>query len=282
MCASPTSRPDAPWKGLYAVVRKQRRHDRIGDAYLVLELSDATADRRPGCGATPSGSTATSTRATAWRAVGRGASLRDQIQSRHPPSRQGRRGAHRVVRARDATRPGRTRWRTRFPSSRSCTTRSCERWWRQCGAGRSEPTCSLAGNRCRSSRAPRRARGAHDRSGGDLRHRRRTGTSASNRGVVARRCTAARHRSRPRAARPTPTWKPTTDPRSSGTCSSVTNCWSRPPHGPGSDTDAAAWWPKLRARREHAPRPRRAVPHPAKPWARQRQRARRPLAQRDR
>lgn len=35
-------RPGRPVEGVYAVLRKQRRHDKNGDAYLVLELSDAS------------------------------------------------------------------------------------------------------------------------------------------------------------------------------------------------------------------------------------------------
>ena len=31
-----------PVEGVYAVARKQRRHDRNGDPYLVLELTDST------------------------------------------------------------------------------------------------------------------------------------------------------------------------------------------------------------------------------------------------
>lgn len=69
-----------PVEGVYAVVRKQRRHDRNGDPYLVLELSDATGsiegrlwrnadwfDRNVNAG-------------DRVRAVGRGSTFRDQLQ----------------------------------------------------------------------------------------------------------------------------------------------------------------------------------------------------------
>lgn len=69
-----------PVEGVYAVVRKQRRHDKNGDAYLVLELSDSTGsiegrlwrnadwfDRNIGEG-------------DRVRAIGRGSAFREKLQ----------------------------------------------------------------------------------------------------------------------------------------------------------------------------------------------------------
>lgn len=69
-----------PVEGVYAVVRKQRRHDRNGDAYLVLELSDATGTIEGRVWKNADWFDRNIHEGDRVRAVGRGSSYRDQVQ----------------------------------------------------------------------------------------------------------------------------------------------------------------------------------------------------------
>lgn len=67
-------------EGVYAVVRKQRRHDRNGDPYLVLELSDATGSIEGRVWKNADWFDRNIREGDRVRAVGRGSSYRDQVQ----------------------------------------------------------------------------------------------------------------------------------------------------------------------------------------------------------
>lgn len=69
-----------PVEGVFAVVRKQRRHDRNGDAYLVLELSDSTGSIEGRVWRNADWFDRNVVEGDRVRAVGRGSSYRDQVQ----------------------------------------------------------------------------------------------------------------------------------------------------------------------------------------------------------
>lgn len=69
-----------PVEGVYAVVRKQRRHDRNGDAYLVLELSDSSGSIEGRVWKNADWFDRNIREGDRVRAVGRGSSFRDQVQ----------------------------------------------------------------------------------------------------------------------------------------------------------------------------------------------------------
>jgi 3'-5' exoribonuclease len=69
-----------PVEGVYAVVRKQRRHDKNGDAYLVLELSDATGSIEGRLWRNADWFDRNVVEGDRVRAVGRGSKFRDQLQ----------------------------------------------------------------------------------------------------------------------------------------------------------------------------------------------------------
>lgn len=69
-----------PVEGVYAVVRKQRRHDRNGDSYLVLELSDATGSIEGRVWRNADWFDRNIREGDRVRAVGRGTRYRDQVQ----------------------------------------------------------------------------------------------------------------------------------------------------------------------------------------------------------
>lgn len=69
-----------PVEGVYAVVRKQRRHDRNGDPYLVLELSDASGSIEGRIWKNADWFDRNIREGDRVRAVGRGSSYRDQVQ----------------------------------------------------------------------------------------------------------------------------------------------------------------------------------------------------------
>jgi len=69
-----------PVEGVYAVVRKQRRHDKNGDAYLVLQLSDPTGSIEGRVWRDADWFDRNIREGDRVRAVGRGSSYRDQIQ----------------------------------------------------------------------------------------------------------------------------------------------------------------------------------------------------------
>jgi 3'-5' exoribonuclease len=69
-----------PVEGVYAVVRKQRRHDRNGDPYLVLELSDASGSIEGRVWKNADWFDRNIREGDRVRAVGRGSSFRDQVQ----------------------------------------------------------------------------------------------------------------------------------------------------------------------------------------------------------
>lgn len=69
-----------PVEGVYAVVRKQRRHDRNGDPYLVLELSDSTGSIEARVWKNADWFDRNVREGDRVRAVGRGTSYRDQVQ----------------------------------------------------------------------------------------------------------------------------------------------------------------------------------------------------------
>jgi 3'-5' exoribonuclease len=67
-------------EGVYAVVRKQRRHDKNGDAYLVIELSDPTGRIEGRIWKNADWFDRNIREGDRVRAVGRGSSFRDQVQ----------------------------------------------------------------------------------------------------------------------------------------------------------------------------------------------------------
>ncbi|MCW2925210.1 MAG: CRISPR-associated endonuclease Cas3 [Thermoleophilia bacterium] len=69
-----------PVEGVYAVVAKQRRHDKNGDAYLVLELSDATGRIEGRVWKNADWFDRNIREGDRVRAIGRGSSFRDQVQ----------------------------------------------------------------------------------------------------------------------------------------------------------------------------------------------------------
>lgn len=69
-----------PVEGVYAIVRKQRRHDRNGDPYLVLELSDPTGSIEARVWKNADWFDRNIREGDRVRAVGRGSSYRDQVQ----------------------------------------------------------------------------------------------------------------------------------------------------------------------------------------------------------
>lgn len=69
-----------PVEGVYAVVRKQRRHDKNGDPYLVLELSDSTGSIEGRVWKNADWFDRNIREGDKVRAVGRGSSFRDQVQ----------------------------------------------------------------------------------------------------------------------------------------------------------------------------------------------------------
>lgn len=73
-------RAGRPAEGVYAVVRKQRRHDRNGDPYLVVELSDCTGQIEGRVWKNADWFDRNIQPGDRVRAVGRGSSYRDQVQ----------------------------------------------------------------------------------------------------------------------------------------------------------------------------------------------------------
>lgn len=69
-----------PVEGVYAVVSKQRRHDKNGDPYLVLELSDATGRIEGRVWKNADWFDRSVQEGDRVRAVGRGSAFRDQVQ----------------------------------------------------------------------------------------------------------------------------------------------------------------------------------------------------------
>ncbi len=69
-----------PVEGVYAVARKQRRHDRNGDPYLVLELTDSTGSIEGRVWKNADWFDRAIREGDKVRAVGRGSSYRDQVQ----------------------------------------------------------------------------------------------------------------------------------------------------------------------------------------------------------
>ncbi|MCW2927087.1 MAG: metal dependent phosphohydrolase [Thermoleophilia bacterium] len=69
-----------PVEGVYAVVRKQRRHDKNGDPYLVLELSDQTGTIEARVWKDADWFDRSISEGDRVRAVGRGTSYREQVQ----------------------------------------------------------------------------------------------------------------------------------------------------------------------------------------------------------
>lgn len=69
-----------PVEGVYAVVRKQRRHDKNGDAYLVLELSDSTGSIEGRLWRNADWFDRNVVEGDRVRAIGRGSSYRDKLQ----------------------------------------------------------------------------------------------------------------------------------------------------------------------------------------------------------
>ena len=69
-----------PVEGVYAVARKQRRHDKNGDPYLVLELTDATGSIEGRVWKNADWFDRNIREGDKVRAVGRGSSYRDQVQ----------------------------------------------------------------------------------------------------------------------------------------------------------------------------------------------------------
>ncbi len=69
-----------PVEGVYAVVRKQRRHDKNGDPYLVLELTDSTGSIEGRVWKNADWFDRNIREGDKVRAVGRGSSYRDQVQ----------------------------------------------------------------------------------------------------------------------------------------------------------------------------------------------------------
>jgi 3'-5' exoribonuclease len=69
-----------PVEGVYAVVRKQRRRDKNGDAYLVLELSDSTGTIEGRVWRNADWFDRNIREGDQVRAVGRGSAFRDQVQ----------------------------------------------------------------------------------------------------------------------------------------------------------------------------------------------------------
>lgn len=69
-----------PVEGVYAVVSKQRRHDRNGDAYLVIELSDSSGSIEGRVWKNADWFDRNIREGDRVRAVGRGSSYRDQVQ----------------------------------------------------------------------------------------------------------------------------------------------------------------------------------------------------------
>lgn len=69
-----------PVEGVYAVVRKQRRHDKNGDAYLVIELSDSTGSIEGRLWRNADWFDRNVAEGDRVRAVGRGSRFRDQLQ----------------------------------------------------------------------------------------------------------------------------------------------------------------------------------------------------------
>lgn len=69
-----------PVEGVYAVARKQRRHDRNGDPYLVLELTDSTGSIEGRVWKNADWFDRNIREGDHVRAVGRGSAYRDQLQ----------------------------------------------------------------------------------------------------------------------------------------------------------------------------------------------------------
>jgi 3'-5' exoribonuclease len=69
-----------PVEGVYAVARKQRRHDKNGDAYLVLELTDASGSIEGRVWKNADWFDRNIHEGDRVRAIGRGSSYRDQVQ----------------------------------------------------------------------------------------------------------------------------------------------------------------------------------------------------------
>ncbi|MEO6867536.1 MAG: HD domain-containing protein [Gaiellales bacterium] len=69
-----------PVEGVYAVARKQRRHDKNGDPYLVLELTDSTGSIEGRVWKNADWFDRNVREGDRVRAVGRGSSYRDQVQ----------------------------------------------------------------------------------------------------------------------------------------------------------------------------------------------------------
>jgi 3'-5' exoribonuclease len=69
-----------PVEGVFAVARKQRRHDRNGDAYLVLELTDSTGSIEGRVWKNADWFDRAVREGDRVRAVGRGTRYRDQVQ----------------------------------------------------------------------------------------------------------------------------------------------------------------------------------------------------------
>ncbi len=67
-------------EGVYAIARKQRRHDKNGDAYLVLELTDSTGSIEGRVWKNADWFDRAVREGDRVRAVGRGTSYRDQVQ----------------------------------------------------------------------------------------------------------------------------------------------------------------------------------------------------------
>lgn len=69
-----------PVEGVFAVVRKQRRHDKNGDAYLVLELTDSTGSIEARVWKNADWFDRNIREGDRVRAVGRGSRYRDELQ----------------------------------------------------------------------------------------------------------------------------------------------------------------------------------------------------------
>ncbi|MCB0878883.1 MAG: hypothetical protein KDC46_07880, partial [Thermoleophilia bacterium] len=69
-----------PVEGVYAVARKQRRHDRNGDPYLVLELTDSTGSIEGRVWKNADWFDRNVREGDRVRAIGRGSSYRDTLQ----------------------------------------------------------------------------------------------------------------------------------------------------------------------------------------------------------
>lgn len=69
-----------PVEGVFAVVRKQRRHDRNGDPYLVLDLSDATGSIEGRVWKNADWFDRNVREGDRVRAIGRGSAFKDQVQ----------------------------------------------------------------------------------------------------------------------------------------------------------------------------------------------------------